>query len=54
MGKCVCKILIGAVLFVIEWGYLFFSDLALYDEDLESIMEVLLKTNQQESIKGGK
>ena len=44
-------LLIGAVLFVMEWGFLFFSDLALYDEDLQPIMDELLKTNQQETIK---
>jgi len=44
-------LLIGAVLFLIEWGYLFFSDLALYDEDLEAIMDELLKTNHQDMIK---
>jgi uncharacterized membrane protein YhdT len=44
-------LLIGTVLFVIEWGYLFFSDLVLYDEDLEGIMEALSKTNDLELIK---
>ena len=44
-------LLIGAVLFVMEWGFLFFSDLALYDEDLQPIMDELLKTIQQETIK---
>ncbi|WP_300456917.1 DUF997 domain-containing protein [Desulfobacula sp.] len=37
-------LVIGAVLFVIEWVYLFYTDLALYDEDLEEIMMALEKT----------
>lgn len=43
-------LLIGAVLFVIEWVYLFGTDLALYDEDLEEIMDALEKINTQETI----
>jgi membrane protein implicated in regulation of membrane protease activity len=43
-------LLIGAVLFVIEWVYLFRTDLALYDEDLEGIMAALEKTIAEEAI----
>lgn len=42
-------LLIGAVLFVIEWIYLFWTDLALYDEDLEEIMAALKTTITEES-----
>ena len=45
-------LVIGAVLFVIEWVYLFRTDLALYDDDLEEIMMALEKTNTaQETVK---
>ena len=43
-------LLIGTVLFVIEWVYLFWTDLALYDEDLEEIMAALHATISQETI----
>lgn len=43
-------LLIGAVLFVIEWVYLFRTDLALYDDDLEGIMAALEKTIAEETI----
>ncbi|SDU47835.1 DUF997 family protein [Desulfobacula phenolica] len=38
-------LVIGAVLFIVEWVYLFRTDLALYDEDLEGIMAALEKIN---------
>lgn len=34
-------LLVGAVMFVVEWVYLFKTDLALYDDDLAVIMEQL-------------
>ena len=37
-------LLIGAILFVIEWIYLFGTDLALYDEDLDEIINALKAT----------
>lgn len=40
-------LLVGAVLFVIEWVYLFWTDLALYDSDLEEIMAALDLTNKE-------
>jgi len=43
-------LLIGAILFVIEWIYLFKTDLALYDEDLEEIMAALQATITEETI----
>ncbi len=43
-------LLIGAVLFVIEWIYLFGTDLALYDEDLEEIMDALEQVTAKETI----
>jgi hypothetical protein len=43
-------LLIGAVLFVIEWIYLFGTDLALYDEDLEEIMDALEQVNARETL----
>jgi len=43
-------LIIGAVLFLIEWVYLFQTDLALYDEDLEEIIEALEKTANTETI----
>jgi len=42
-------LLIGAVLFVIEWIYLFWTDLALYDDDLEEIIAALKTTITEES-----
>lgn len=43
-------LLIGALLFVIEWIYLFGTDLALYDEDLEEIMAALEQVNARETL----
>ncbi|MBA3010235.1 MAG: DUF997 family protein [Proteobacteria bacterium] len=43
-------LLIGAVLFVVEWIYLFCTDLALYDEDLEEIKAALHATITEETI----
>ena len=43
-------LIIGAVLFLIEWVYLFRTDLALYDEDLEEIITALEKTANTETI----
>jgi len=43
-------LLIGVTLFVIEWIYLFWTDLALYDEDLEEIIAALRATTTQETI----
>jgi len=43
-------LIIGAVLFLIEWVYLFQTDLALYDEDLEEIIAALEKTANTETI----
>lgn len=34
-------LMMGAVLFVIEWVYLFWTDLALYDDDLDEILDAL-------------
>ncbi|CCK79726.1 MULTISPECIES: DUF997 family protein [Desulfobacula] len=45
-------LLIGAVLFFVEWVYLFKTDLALYDEDLEGIKAALEKTIAEETIAG--
>ncbi len=44
-------LLIGAVLFVIEWFYLFKTDLALYDEDLDEIMTALQSVSNEVNIK---
>ncbi|THB74655.1 MAG: DUF997 domain-containing protein [Desulfobacteraceae bacterium] len=41
----------GAVLFVLEWIYLFWTDLALYDDDLETIMTELEALDEKELIK---
>jgi uncharacterized membrane protein len=43
-------LVMGAVLFVVEWVYLFRTDLALYDEDLEEIIDELKKINQKQVI----
>ena len=40
-------LVIGAVLFVIEWIYLFYTDLALYDHELEEIMDALKETTRE-------
>jgi len=43
-------LVIGAVLFVIEWIYLFWTDLALYDDDLDEILDALKAVNTEETI----
>jgi uncharacterized membrane protein len=43
-------LLIGAVLFVIEWVYLFWTDLALYDDDLDEILDALKAISTEETI----
>lgn len=42
-------LLIGALLFVLQWFYLFQTDLALYDRDVEDIVETLRRTEMEES-----
>ena len=44
-------LVIGAVLFVIEWVYLFRTDLVLYDDDLDAITEALKNAGTPETIK---
>ncbi len=44
-------LLIGAALFIIEWFYLFKTDLALYDEDLDEIMTALQSVANEANIK---
>lgn len=44
-------LLIGAVLFLVEWVYLFKTDLALDDEGLEEIIEELKAVQNQETIR---
>ena len=39
-------LVIGALLFLIEWFFLFFSDLALYDKDLDRITQELAGIRQ--------
>lgn len=41
-------LLIGALLFFLQWVYLFRTDLALYDRDVEEIVETLRKTEMEE------
>ncbi len=41
-------LLIGTIMFVIQWFYLFVSDLALYDEDLDGIIETLKTVDMEE------
>ncbi len=43
--------LIGAVLFWVEWIYLFKTDLAFYDDDLDEIIGELKAVQNQEFIK---
>ncbi len=43
-------LMMGAVLFVIEWVYLFWTDLALYDDDLDEILDALKAIATEESI----
>lgn len=43
-------LVIGAVLFVIEWIYLFWTDLALYDDDLDEILDALKAVSTEETI----
>lgn len=42
-------LVIGALLFVLQWIYLFQTDLALYDRDVEVIVETLKKTDMEDS-----
>lgn len=47
-------LLVGAILFVIEWVYLFVTDLALNDDDLEEIISALqADTNPKTQVKEG-
>ena len=41
-------LMVGAVLCAIEWVYLFKTDLALYDDDLEGIITALEKINLEQ------
>jgi hypothetical protein len=41
-------LLIGALLFFLEWVYLFRTDLALYDRDVEGIVDALRKIDMDE------
>ncbi len=43
-------LIIGAILFVIEWIYLFRTDLALYDENLEEIVEALKAVDKKQTV----
>lgn len=43
-------LVIGAVLFAIEWVYLFKTDLALYDKDMDAIMDDLRKITPESVI----
>lgn len=43
-------LMVGAVLFVIEWIYLFWTDLALYDDDLDEILDALKAISTEETI----
>lgn len=40
-------LVIGAILFIVEWYYLFISEYALYDRDLDDILSALTKTNKE-------
>jgi protein-S-isoprenylcysteine O-methyltransferase Ste14 len=42
-------LLIGALLFVLQWVYLFKTDLALYDRDVEEIVDALRKIDMEET-----
>ncbi|MCG8617225.1 MAG: DUF997 domain-containing protein [Desulfobacterales bacterium] len=48
-------LLVGAVLFIVEWVYLFKTDFALYDHELDDIIEALSSLdesgNAQETVK---
>ncbi len=44
-------LLIGAVLFVVEWVYLFRTDFALYDHELDEIINALNSGDQSQTIK---
>lgn len=41
-------LLIGALLFILEWVYLFKTDLALYDRDVAEIVDTLKKIDMEE------
>jgi len=41
-------LVIGALLFVLQWVYLFQTDLALYDRDVEHIVETLKKIEMED------
>jgi hypothetical protein len=41
-------LVIGALLFVLQWIYLFQTDLALYDRDVENIVETLRKIDMED------
>lgn len=43
-------LLIGAVLFVLEWIYLFMTDLALYDSELEGIIAALRESDNRQVV----
>lgn len=43
-------LMMGAVLFVIEWVYLFWTDLALYDDDLDEILDALKAIATEETV----
>ncbi|MDT8379330.1 MAG: DUF997 domain-containing protein [Desulfotignum sp.] len=42
-------LLIGALLFILEWVYLFKTDLALYEKDVAEIVDVLKKIDMEET-----
>lgn len=44
-------LLIGAVLFILEWIYMFHTDLALTDEKMLNIMKALASSNAAKEIK---
>ena len=41
-------LVVGALLFVLQWVYLFQTDLALYDRDVEHIVETLKKNEMED------
>lgn len=43
-------LLVGAVLFAVEWVYLFRTDLVLYDDDLDNIIEALQTADNPETL----
>jgi hypothetical protein len=40
---------IGALLFILEWVYLFKTDLALYDRDVAEIVDALKKIDMEDT-----